>query len=111
MKMFTTLYRSATPDKSVMEGEYYQPLLESAIIGGKELYFVKETHAWFDDKEKKVINLVTTLSPAEGIEDRLQAHDLFDKQVAHRVKEGFAHSFFIDPFAGPPNYRGYIYLG
>jgi hypothetical protein len=109
MKMFTTLYRSATPDKSVMEGEYYQPLMETVVVNGKERYFVKESHAWFDDEQKKVINVVETLSPEEGLENRIEAQELYDKQVQHRVSEGFTHSFFIDPFA--ENIRSYMYLG
>jgi hypothetical protein len=109
MKTFTTLYRSANPHTSVMDGEYYQPLIDGVENGGKIKYFVRETHAWFDDLQKKPINIVTTLSPEEGLDDVSKAHKIFDQQVEHRVKEGFRHSFYIDPFA--PKHIGYVDLG
>jgi hypothetical protein len=65
MKMFITLYKSTTPQNSVMEGEYYQPLLETIEVGGTRKHFVRETHAWFDDVRKMPVNLTTTLSPEE----------------------------------------------
>jgi hypothetical protein len=51
MPVFGTLYR--THDlKDFPEGEYFQPRLDSAIVDGKEVFFVTEKHAYVSDTLK-----------------------------------------------------------
>jgi hypothetical protein len=105
--MFKTLYRSATPQTSVHEAEYYQPMVASANVNGKLLYFIRETHGWFDDAQKKAVSVTQTLFYEEGIESGTEAVKLLEQQIQQRVKDGFAHSFSIDPYTG----MSYEYLG
>lgn len=97
--MFVTLYRTDVPQQ-LSRAEYYQPHLDVEQIGQQVLYFVREKHAWYDDGEKKVVHLTTTLSPEEGVSSYTDAKFRFDQQVTHRASEGFIHLFKIDPFQG-----------
>lgn len=104
--LFRTLYKTDTPQASPA-AEYYQPMIATAVVSGKYLYFVRETHGWFNDAEKKLITSTETLFYQEGLESHAEAAKLFDQQVQHRVSEGYAHSFSIDPYTG----MVYEYLG
>jgi hypothetical protein len=105
--MFKTLYKTATPQISVHDAEFYQPMIATAVVNGKSLYFVRETHGWFDDAEKRPVSVTETLFHHEGLESGAEAARLIEQQVQHRVNEGFAHSFSIDPYTG----MVYEYLG
>lgn len=105
--IFQTLYKTATPQTSVHDAEYYQPMVVTSNVNGKWLYFVRETHGWFDDRQKKAVNVTTTLSPEEGFSSDAEAMRLFGQQKQHRISSGFVHQFTIDPFKG----MEYIYLG
>ena len=67
---------------------------------GKWTYFVREKHAWYDDKTKEVVDNRCTLDPQEGFTDFVEATARYDEQVEHRAAEGFVHSFSIDPVEG-----------
>jgi hypothetical protein len=105
--MFKTLYKIATPQISVHDAEYYQPMVATAVVNGKSMYFVRETHGWFDGAEKRAASVTETLFYQEELESGAEAAKLFDQQVQHRVNEGFAHSFSVDPYTG----MAYEYLG
>jgi hypothetical protein len=105
--MFKTLYKTATPKVSVHDAEYYQPMVATAVVNGKQMYFVRETHGWFDDAEKRAVSVTETLFHQEGLESGMEAAKLFEQQMQHRINEGFAHSFSIDPYTG----IAYEYLG
>jgi len=97
MPVFVTLYR--TNDlKDFPEGEYFQPRLDSAIVNGKEVFFVTEKHAYFSNTLKERRAEITTFSPEEGYATRAEAQDRYQQQIKRRVKDGFVHSFFFDPF-------------
>ncbi len=92
-----TLYRTNAPEE-LERAEYYQPHIESKFHDGKWFFVVTETHAWYDDKEKKVVNHVTTLNPdaTEGYAKIEEAWKSYDEQVRRRVSDGFVHSFSIE---------------
>lgn len=96
--IFKTLYKTETPQFGF--AEYYQPMVASAFVNGKLMYFVRETHGWFNDEEKRAVSVTETLFHQEGLELEMGAIKLFEEQVQHRVREGFAHSFSIDPYSG-----------
>lgn len=105
--MFKTLYKTATPQTSVHHAEYYQPMIATAVVNRKLTYFVRETHGWFNDAEKRAVSTTQTFFHQDGLESHAEAAKLLEQQVQHRVKEGFAHSFSIDPYTG----MVYEYLG
>jgi len=63
--MFETLYKTDSP-KDFANGEYYQIHLEIEIHDGKQVFFVREKHGWFNDEEKRSAHHIFTLSPQEG---------------------------------------------
>jgi hypothetical protein len=99
MGIFVTLYRTDEL-KDFPEGEYFQPRLEVEMVDGKEVFFVRETHAYFNNKLKVRRNEVTTFSPDEGYATRKEAQERYDQQIQRRVKDGFFHCFYFDPFKG-----------
>jgi hypothetical protein len=105
--IFRTLYKTATPQISVHDAEYYQPMVATAVVNGKLMYFIRETHGWFDDAEKRAVSVTETLFHQDGLESGTEATKLFEQQVQHRIDNGFAHSFGIDPYSG----MVYEYLG
>src|SRR5262249_2688699 len=99
--MVETLYKTNSP-KTFAQGEYYQPRLDHEIRDGKDAYFVRETHGWFNDSIKKPANITKTLSPDEGFSTEKEAWERYNAQVQKRVSEGFEYSFTLDPFNNPP---------
>ena len=97
MRYFETLYKTDAL-QDFPEGEYYQPSLESETINGVEVFFVTEKHAYFSNTEKRRVNEVTTYSPNEGYATQAEAKRRYDEQVQYRVKTGFVHCFYFDPF-------------
>lgn len=95
MKIWETLYKTERPEHEE-HAEYYQPLLVGERSGDGWLYFVRETHAWYSEADKKFRNRVITLNPEEGFSDYEEAKQQFTKQVKHRASEGFIHSFSLD---------------
>jgi hypothetical protein len=95
---FETLYKSDSP-RDFSTGEYYH--FESEVDpAGKELFFVREKHGYFDDQQKRAVHHTTTLSPDEGFTTRAEAEARYNQQLVHRASEGFVHSFCLDPFEG-----------
>jgi hypothetical protein len=82
-------------------------MVATAVVNGKSLYFIRETHGRFDDEEKRAVSVTETLFYKDGLESGAEAAKLFEEQVQHRVNEGFAHFFSIDPYTG----MVYEYLG
>ena len=56
-----TLYKTSTPT-NYEDGEYFQPRLEPGFANGKRVFFVRETHGYWSDAEKKLINLINIAS-------------------------------------------------
>lgn len=108
MLFFETFYKTDAM-KDFPDGEYYQTRLESEEIDGTEVFFVREKHAYFSNTEKIRKNEVTTFSPDEGYSTREEAQRRYDEQVQYRVKIGFVHCFYFDPFE--KDGVGYRYLG
>jgi hypothetical protein len=103
---FVTLYKTALPI-DYENGEYYQVHFDPEInpTTGKEHYFIREKHGWFDAEQKKLAHLVTTLSPVEGYETKQEALERYDQQVRRRASDGFVHSFWLDPFSEIRKYQ------
>ena len=101
--LFETLYRIDPRGMSFAElpaTEYYQPRIDREVINGKEVYFVRETHGYFDDQQKKVANCTFTLNPdevAEGYPTWEEAEGRYEQQLRKRAKERFVHVFAFDP--------------
>jgi len=100
-------FRANHSNASVHNAEYYQPMIATAVVNGKPMYFIRETHGWFNDAEKRPVSVTETLFHQEGLESHAEAAKLFEQQLQHRISEGFAHSFGIDPYTGVV----YEYLG
>jgi hypothetical protein len=98
---FETLYKSDSP-REFATGEYYQVHFDPEVdpATGKELFFVREKHGYFDDKQKRAVHHTTTFAPDEGFTTRKDAEARYKQQLAHRASEGFVHSFWLDPFEG-----------
>jgi hypothetical protein len=105
--MLQTLYRTATPTDSTVDAEFYELFLDSKVINGRRVFFVKEKHGWWDEAEKRTVWLVNTLCPEEGLSTYDEAADMYDKQVRKRVSDGFPHSFSPDYYGDNP--RGFLY--
>lgn len=81
------------------ETEYYQPRIDRESHNGKDVYFVRETHGYFDDTQKKAANLTVTLNPEEGFATLNAAEARYDEQMRYRAETGFRHVFSFDPFS------------
>jgi hypothetical protein len=90
---FETLYKSDSP-KDFASGEYFQVRFESEVASatGREVFFVRERHGYFDDQHKRVVHPITTLSPEEGFATRGEAEERYARQLRH--------SFSPDPYDG-----------
>jgi hypothetical protein len=110
---FETLYRTDPRGKSfkpgdptsISETEYFQPFFDSYFVDGKQVYFLRETHGYFDDKQKKVVNIVTTLAPEEGLSTVEEAWKEYEKQLSFRASQGFVHAFSVRIPQGGMNHR------
>lgn len=98
--MLETLYRTATPQSSVWNGEYYTLALRLSGSG----YVFTERHGRWDDSQKKSINTTMTLSPADGYVTYEEGLKDYRKQKYHRATEGFVHCFSrdLDPLSAAP---------
>jgi hypothetical protein len=101
MFFMETLYRVDPRGKSFADGtlasvsdtEYYQLSIDVVFHAGKDSYFVRERHGYFDDRQKKLVHHHLTLNPDEGfptVEDALAG---YDAQLKHRAAQGFVHAF------------------
>ena len=96
--MFETLYKTDKP-KTFTDGEYYQPSLDFEFRNGKEAYFVREKHGYWNDVLHRHANSTETLSPEEGFPTAKEAEARYNLQLMHRASQGFVHSFSIDFFS------------
>jgi hypothetical protein len=98
---FVTLYKTDSP-KDFANGEYYQVRFESEVhpATGKQVFFVREKHGYFDNEQKRAVHPLTTLSPEEGFTTVEEAAERYEQQLKHRASGGFVHSFSLDPFEG-----------
>lgn len=103
--MIRTLYKTKNPMKSVQDGEFYELALQRKRVGGAELFFVTETHGWWDESGQRTVHLMKTLSPVEGFPTLPEAQAVYERQVRERVSNGFAHSFTPDFFG----HNDYVY--
>jgi hypothetical protein len=97
--MMQTLYKTATPT-TFEDGEFYQPRIDFEFVQGARTFFVRETHGWFTDTEKRLVHHLTTLDPTEGYSKFEDALAAYENQVKFRAAHGFRHSFQVDPFSG-----------
>lgn len=101
--MFETLYKTDSP-KNFANGEYYQIHLDFQIHRdtGKQVFFVREKHGYFDNQKRRMVHSISTLDPdfSEGLTNFQEAQEKYERQLQHRASEGFVHAFSIDPFTG-----------
>jgi hypothetical protein len=102
--MLETLYKTATPEAYVWDGEYYTLFLSSPTASSSG-YKLTEKHGWWDDVQKKPISNTTTLSPEDGFATFEEGEAAFNQQKMHRARGDFVHSFAPDPFEQPHVYR------
>ncbi len=113
LMFFETLYRTDPRGKtfqpgdpvSISETEYFQPFFDSHFADGKQVFFVRETHGYFDDKQKKVVLVVTTLAPEEGLATAEEAWIEYEAQLRFRALQGFVHAFSVNIPKSGMNYR------
>jgi hypothetical protein len=108
---FETLYRTDPRGKSFDElsaTEYYQPRIDCERRGKGEVFFVRETHGYFDDQQKKMKNQTQTFNPDEPFESREEAEKWYENQLRVRAASGFVHVFAWDPMS--PNGMSYQLL-
>jgi hypothetical protein len=91
--MLETLYKTKTPEASVLDGEFYELVLDAKQVMGQVTYFVREIHGWWDEERKRPVHKLFTLSPDEGYVNFEDAHARYIQQRLHRAKGGFTHSF------------------
>ena len=96
-----TLYKTAKPQE-LERAEYYQIRLVHELLQGQTVYFVREKHGWYDDRQKRAVHNITTLDPEQGFATYEEAKQRYDQHLHHRASEGFVHSFSIDPLRDPP---------
>jgi len=100
--MFETLYRTDARGKSFAnpsDCEYYQPRIDSEFCDGKYVHFVRETHGFFDDSQKKMINRTETLNPEEPFKTLQEAEGIYNAQLQYRASSGFVYAFAWDPMS------------
>ena len=104
--VFETLYKTNAPEQ-LAAAEYYQPHLDVENVNGRPIYFVREKHGWYDASHKPAAkHSLHTLNPEDGYATWEEAERRYNEQLAHRAREGFVHSFSVDPFSSPPiSYR------
>jgi len=105
--MQQTLYKTATPTGPAIESGFYELFLESKVINERRVFFIREKHGWWDAANRRTICEQPTLWPEEGLSTYDEAADMYEKQVQHRVSEGFIHSFSLDFFNDDP--RSFVY--
>jgi hypothetical protein len=105
------LYKRRIDAQTTSFEEYFQPKLEFEVVDGKPQYFVREKHGYYSDTEKRPIHVITTLSPEEGYAIYGEALVRYQQQVDRRVKDGFVHSYSIDPYKSQEEQPVYEYLG
>jgi len=107
--MFETLYRTDPRGKSfadLSETEYYQPRIDRERHGDKFVFFVRETHGYFDDQQKRVESMTETLNPQDPFESRNEAERRYEQQLRQRASNGFVHAFAWNPMSpGGATYR------
>ena len=98
---FETLYKTDSPI-DFENGEYYQVQLESRPDHASKTYryFVSEKHGYFDNSQKRNVNMTTTFAPDEGFSTMPEARARYEQQLARRASEGFVYAFSFDPFQG-----------
>lgn len=100
--MLETLYKTKTPENSVLDGECYELILDEANVRGRVAYFVREVHGWWDDQGNRFVHKQWTLSPDEGFATFEEAHEMYKQQRRNRAKSGFRHSFSPHYFGEKP---------
>lgn len=91
-----TLYKTDDPEHSEF-AEYRFFRLDLDIVEKRRVYFVRGSHGWFDDREKRAVNPVQTLDPKEGLATLEEAEAAYEQQLHHCAKDGFVHSFSRNP--------------
>src|ERR1039457_1502034 len=108
--MIETLYKTKDPQSSVGHGEFYELILDAGRVNSRIAYFVREKHGWWDEKGKRAVNVVNTLSPDEGYTTFEEAHERYTQQRLTRAKGGFVHSFSLNFFGKSPADYNYEYI-
>jgi hypothetical protein len=100
--LFETLYRTDPRGKSfsdLAETEYFQPRIDREKRGDKFVFFVRETHGYFDDQQKKAESVTETFNPEDPFESREEAREWYEQQLRFRTANGFVHALAWDPFS------------
>jgi hypothetical protein len=66
---------------------------------GRTVFFVRETHGYFDDTRKQLKNMTETFNPNEPFETWDEAQLWYQKQIEYRASRGFVHAFVFDPMS------------
>jgi hypothetical protein len=101
--MMETLYRHDPRGKSfenLEATEYYQCRIDQESRERRHVFFVRETHGYFDDQQKKPANITETFNPEKPFENFAEAEGRYHQQLQRRASEGFVHAFSFDPFTG-----------
>jgi hypothetical protein len=100
--LFETLYRTDARGKSFTnpsDCEYFQPRIDHELREGKDVYYARETHGYFDDKQKKLVNQTETFNPDEPFTTWQEADRWYQQQLRYRAASGFVHAFAWDPMS------------
>jgi hypothetical protein len=100
--LFETLYRTDPRGKSfadLSETEYFQPRIDREMRGDRYVFVVRETHGYFDDRQKRVESLTETFNPDEPFDSWDEAQRWYEQQLRHRASSGFVHAFAWDPMS------------
>ncbi|WP_142988307.1 hypothetical protein [Granulicella rosea] len=101
--MQETLYKTSTPDASRLDGEGEALYLTSKTENGMNVYFVEQFHGWWDSSVKKYILGQRVLS-SETFTTFDSAQALYNEQKESLARQGFKHSFSLNPYGPDPIY-------
>jgi hypothetical protein len=78
--MMETLYRHDPRGESfenLEATEYYQCRIDQESRERRHVFFVRETHGYFDDQQKKPANITETFNPEKPFENFAEAEGRF----------------------------------
>ena len=93
MRMIETLYKSKSPEVQVHAHQHFELTMGEETINDQLVYFVRETHCWFDSAKKNTIRVQYTLSPRGGFLTIAEAHVRYQAQKLFRAKAGYFHCY------------------
>jgi hypothetical protein len=86
------LYRGPDPEGDP-RAEYYSLSLSTKETFQTRPIFIRKSHGFWNEAEKRPIASVRTFGPDEGFDDPKEAEIEFERHLRHRAKVGFIHCF------------------